>query len=138
MLAQTASRFPVGHISPHARVVVLLIGLGLCGWVITKIRNRTVLIPTCSLLLAIGGGILAFAAWPSFFDHLSNLAGIAYPPVFYFLFAFLGLFLVVLHLATRLSITDERCRKLSQEIALLKAERGDGAPRESDGSPDKH
>jgi hypothetical protein len=128
---QGGAAFPIGHISPHARVLVLLIGVGLCGWVIGKIRNRTVLIPTCSLLLAIGAGILAFAAWPSFFDRLSNLVGIAYPPVFYFLFAFIGLFLVVLHLATRLSITDERCRKLSQEIALLKAEREEAARRDS-------
>jgi len=117
----TAAQAPLGHISPRARLLVLCIGLGLCAWVVTKMRNRTVLIPTCTLLLAVGAGILGFAAWPSFFDRLSRLLGIYYPPVFYFLFAFIGLFAVVLHLATRLSITDERCRKLSQEIALLKA-----------------
>ena len=43
-----ATKYPVGHVSQQARILVLLIGLGLCAWVVTKIRNRTVLTPRLS------------------------------------------------------------------------------------------
>jgi Uncharacterized conserved protein (DUF2304) len=112
---------PVGHISPGARLFVLLTGAALCVWVVTKIRRRAVLIPTCTLFLAIGAGIVSFSACPSCFDRLSWLVGINYPPILYCLLAILSLMLGILHFATRLSIIDERCRKLAQEVALLKS-----------------
>jgi hypothetical protein len=111
-----------GHASGPARILVFSIGLALCSWGILKARNRTVLIPTITLVLAIGAGVMAFAVDPGAFDALSFLVGISYPPVFYLLLAVTAVIIVILHLAMRLSVTDERCRKLSQEIALLRAE----------------
>lgn len=111
-----------GHPSWEARALVSLIGLALCIWGILKARNRTVLIPTLTLLLAFGAGVMSFAVYPTAFDSLSYLLGISYPPIFYFLIALTALLVVILHLSLRLSVTDQRCRKLSQEIALLRAE----------------
>lgn len=113
-----------GHPSWEARALVFIIGLCLCSWGAGKARHRTVLIPTLTLLLAIGSGTMAFAVFPVAFDSLSFAFGISYPPVFYLLIALTALLLVILHLAIRLSLTDERCRKLSQELALLQMKLG--------------
>jgi len=110
-----------GYPSWQVRMLVTLIGLALCSWGAMKARNRTVLVPTLTLLLSIGVGIIVFGIYPSMFDSVSYFLGIYYPPIFYVLIALIALLLVVLHLSMRLSITDERCRKLSQEVALLQA-----------------
>jgi hypothetical protein len=110
-----------GHISSSARVFTLVVGLVLGAWVIAKIRRRVVLIPTSTLLLFISLGIVGFAIYPQGFDRLSYIMGIHYPPILYLIIAILSLFVVILHLTNRLSVTDLRCRKLTQELALLKA-----------------
>jgi hypothetical protein len=111
-----------GHVSVQARFVVFLLGLALCAWAAINARNRTVLIPTITLLLSLGIGVIAFAIYPAPFDKISYMLGVAYPPIIYILIALTALLIVILHLAMRLSITDERCRKLTQEIALLRTE----------------
>jgi hypothetical protein len=111
-----------GYPSGHARMLVCLVGLALVAWGSHKARNRTVLVPTVTLILTIGAGIIAFAIYPAAFNSLSYVAGVYYPPVFYLLLAMASLLVVILHLAVRLAVVDERCRKLSQEIALLRAE----------------
>jgi hypothetical protein len=111
-----------GHVSGGGRVLALTLGAALLLWGAAMARRRSVLIPTLTLLLAIGAGVIAFAAYPAGFDRLSYMMGIAYPPMLYFLLSVSALTVVVLHLAARLSSTDERCRRLTQEIALLKTE----------------
>ena len=64
-----------GHPSWKARALVFVVGLALCAWGTLKARNRTVLIPTLTLLMAIGGGVIAFAIYPAAFDSLSYLLG---------------------------------------------------------------
>ena len=112
---------PVGHMSAQARIVVFSLGLALCTWVLLKVRKRSVLVPISTLFLVIGLGTIGFSLYPDGFDQLSYILGIHYPPIFYFVLAILALILVILYIATRLSIVDERCRRLAQELALIRS-----------------
>jgi len=104
--------------SPAARVFALCCGAALFAWTVQKLRNRRLLISICSLLMAIGAGLIAFAVAPGVFNGLSYLVGVKYPPLLYLIVVILSLLVVLLHLAARLSLVDERCRRMAQEIAL--------------------
>src|SRR5439155_7662885 len=67
---------PAGHVAPEARVMTLLCGLVLCTWSLLKLRRRSLLVPTCTLFLAVGGAFILFALFPNLFDSLSYLVGI--------------------------------------------------------------
>lgn len=110
-----------GHVAPEARALILLCGLSLCVWSLLKLRRRSLLVPTCSLFLAVGAVFMLFAAFPSVFDRLAQLSGITYPPVLYLIGCVVVLIIMIIHLAFRLSLVDERCRRLAVELALLTA-----------------
>lgn len=112
---------PLGHVSTEARVLTLLCGVGLCLWALLKLRRRSLLAPTCSLFLTVGGVFILFAAFPNSFDRLSYLVGVKYPPVLYLMACVLALILMIIHLAARISLLDERCRRMAQEMALREA-----------------
>jgi hypothetical protein len=112
---------PAGHVAPEARVLILLCGLGLCLWSLLKLRRRSLLVPTCSLFLAVGAAFILFAVAPGIFDRLASLSGISYPPALYLIGCVVILIVMIIHLAFRLSLLDERCRRMAIELALLGA-----------------
>lgn len=107
--------------SLNARLFALCSGAALCLWTLHKLRKRSLLIPICSLLVAIGAGLMVFAIAPGAFNSLSYAVGVKYPPLLYLMLAILSLSAVILYLAVRLSLIDERCRRLAQEMALRDA-----------------
>lgn len=109
----------VGYVAVEARVLILLCGLGLCAWSLLKLRRRSLLVPTCSLFLAVGSAFILFAAFPGIFDRLAYFSGISYPPVLYLIGCVVILIMMIIHLAFRLSLIDERCRRMAIELALL-------------------
>ena len=119
-----ALAYHVGHVSLEARLLTAVCGLALFGWSLLKLRRRSALVPTCSLFLTIGTIFMCFAAAPNSFDRLSYLLGVKYPPVLYLIGCIFALILMIVHLASRLAVIDERCRRLAQEFALLQAALG--------------
>lgn len=111
----------IGHLSREARFLTGCCGLALVGWSLVKLRRRSALVTTCSLFLAVGLLFLAFTAFPDAFDGMSYLLGVKYPPVLYLVGCVFVLILMIVHLATRLSSVDKRCRRLAQEVALQQA-----------------
>jgi hypothetical protein len=121
---------PAGHVAPEARVLIFFCGLVLCTWSLLKLRRRSLLVPTCTLFLTVGSAFILFALFPSLFDRLSYAVGIRYPPGLYLIGCVFVMILMVIHLAFRLSLLDERCRRMAIEIALLSASRGVSRGRE--------
>jgi hypothetical protein len=111
----------MGSISPQARIFLLACGLFLCFWALRRARERSLLVSMCSLFISIGAGMLLFALFPRFFDRISYLVGIKYPPLLYLILGLLIFMVLTAHLASRLSLVDQRCRRLAQELALLNA-----------------
>jgi hypothetical protein len=101
-----------------ARVLVFLLGTLLLGWTIGQLRRRVLLIPLGALFVSISAFLILFAFFPSVFDGISHAVGVWYPPIFYLILTVIALMLVVLRLASRLSIVDQRCRRLAQELAI--------------------
>ena len=111
---------PIGHVALEARVLIFLCGLGLCIWSLLKLRRRSLLVATCSLFLTVGAAFIFFAMFPGLFDRLAYFSGITYPPTLYLIGCVVILILMIIHLAFRLSLIDERCRRMAIELALLR------------------
>jgi hypothetical protein len=85
-----------------------------------KLRRRSLLVSICSFFIAVGLGLVFFSLEPELFDNIVYMLGIQYPPVAYLIFSILMLMAIIVLLARRVSIVDERCRRLTQELALLR------------------
>jgi len=117
---------PTG-ITTGARVFILGCGILLLLWTLIRLRDRVLLVSVSSIYMAMGLGLACFALYPQGFDNLAYMVGLKYPPVLYLIVAILVLLLLSVHFGTRLSVVDERCRRLAQEVALLRQERPDPA-----------
>src|SRR6266404_4022010 len=51
--------------------------------------------------------------------RLASLVGVRYPPILYLVGCIFVLILMIIHLAFRVSLIDERCRRMAQEMAML-------------------
>ena len=110
----------IGSVSWQARAFTFACGITLCSWTLTKLRNRALLISICSIFIAVGLGLVSFSLAPTFFDQVSYSIGVKYPPLAYVIIAILLLMVIIVLLALKLSLIDERCRRLAQEIALIR------------------
>jgi hypothetical protein len=52
--------------------------------------------------------------------YVSGLIGIQYPPSFIFLLSFFFLIVINIHFSTVISKLSDRCKTLSQEVAILR------------------
>lgn len=109
-------------VSLGARIFAMICGVALSAWTIRKLSKRELLIPISSLNLAVGIGLAAFALVPGLFDKISFAIGIKYPPLLYIMLAVLTVLVLVLFLSAQLSVLDGRCRRLAQEISMLRNE----------------
>ncbi|MBI3755105.1 MAG: DUF2304 domain-containing protein [Deltaproteobacteria bacterium] len=65
--------------------------------------------------------LLILSVWRGLLDKIAQALGVAYPPSLLFLVAFLFLLLIVLHFSVIISDFSEKNKRISQEVALLKA-----------------
>jgi hypothetical protein len=107
-------------ISPQARVFMALCGLLFLLWTVSRLRKRHLLVPVSAAFIGICLAFIVFAIIPNTFDQLAFALGIKYPPLLYEMAAYFLLIVLIADMAGRLSVLDERCRRLAQEIALLK------------------
>ena len=107
----------------QARLLALACGTALCAWTWSRLGKRSLLLSVGSILTAAGLGLVTFALAPSVFDYVAYRAGVKYPPLLYLMILLIFLCGMLLHLAVRISVLDTRCRRLTQEVALLGAER---------------
>ena len=115
------------HLGPPiaARIVILVLGLLVCGWTLHKLRRRGLLVPLGSLFLSTGAILIAFSAFPGVFDRLAHAMGIDYPPALYLAGMAILLMLLTVQTAARVSVLDVRCRRLTQELALQDARKAE-------------
>jgi uncharacterized membrane protein len=78
-----------------------------------------------------------FALVPGLFDQLSYAIGIKYPPLLYIMLAVLTVLVLVLFLSAQLSVLDGRCRRLAQEISMLRNEFYDGRSARIEPQPER-
>ncbi len=70
--------------------------------------------------LFITGCMIVVSLWTNVLRLISNLLGIAYPPATLFLILTVGILLLLFQYSIVISLHNEKLKKLTQEIALLK------------------
>jgi hypothetical protein len=108
--------------SDQVRVLTFLLGVALIVWTWSMLRKRVLLISAGGIFTIVGFGLTGFAAFPAAFDSVAYAVGVKYPPVLYLIVILLGISGTLLHLASRVSALDDRCRRLTQEVAFLRSE----------------
>jgi hypothetical protein len=121
MNAILAETLETGSVSTDARIFLFTCGIVLALWVILGLRKRRLLVSLSLLFFTFSLGFLLFAIFPSLFNQTAYLVGIKYPPLLYLIAAIISFLILAVHFASRLSLVDERCRRLAQEIALVRA-----------------
>lgn len=101
--------------------VSILGSAGLLVVVLELVRSRRLQEEYSLLWIFTGGVLLLLSCWRGLLDRLALLFGIAYPPSALFLVGFGFVLLILLHYSVVLSELSERTKKLTQEIALLRA-----------------
>ncbi len=102
------------------QIFAIIFSFGILIGVVDLIR-RGMLKEQYAILWLVSAIVLLFLSlWRGLLDTIANAIGIAYPPSFLFIVAFLFLLLIVLHFSVIISRLSENNKRLSQEIAILK------------------
>lgn len=70
--------------------------------------------------LFISGAMIVVSLWTNVLRLISNILGIAYPPATLFLILTVGILLLLFQYSIVISLHNEKLKRLTQEIALLK------------------
>ena len=74
-------------------------------------------------------GMVALSSWFGLIERLTHLIGAVTPTTTLFLFGLLFLLLISVHYSTVLSRVTQQVRRLTQELAILSAERDEANAR---------
>lgn len=121
--------------TPNQRAFALVASLSTLLAIVELVRRRKLREEYSWLWILTALGMLALAGWYGLIEWLSGLIGAVTPTTTLFLFGLLFLLLISVHYSTVISRLTEQVRRLTQELAILEAERSRGAPTTDDGRP---
>lgn len=102
------------------QIIAVIFSVSLLIGIVDLIRRGMIKEQYALLWLASAVVLLILSVWRGLLDKIALAMGIAYPPSFLFLVAFLFLLLIVLHFSVIISDFSEKNKRLSQEVAILK------------------
>jgi hypothetical protein len=102
------------------QIIAVIFSVSLLIGIVDLIRRGMIKEQYALLWLASSVILLILSVWRDLLDKIALAMGIAYPPSFLFLVAFLFLLLIVLHFSVIISDFNEKNKRLSQEVAILK------------------
>ena len=102
------------------QIIAVIFSVSLLIGIVDLIRRGMLKEQYALLWLASAVILLILSVWRGLLDKIALAMGIAYPPSFLFLVAFLFLLLIVLHFSVIISDFSEKNKRLSQEVAILK------------------
>lgn len=102
------------------QIIAVIFSVSLLIGIVDLIRRGMIKEQYALLWLASAVILLILSVWRGLLDKIALVMGIAYPPSFLFLVAFLFLLLIVLHFSVIISDFSEKNKRLSQEVAILK------------------
>jgi len=106
--------------SGRAHLVLVLLTVGLVGFVLHLVRAGRLRAKYAMLWSTVGAGLVVLAAFPGLLDWTAKHVGIFYPPAAFLLAAVAFLFVLAVHFSWELSRLEERTRTLAEEVALLR------------------
>lgn len=111
------------------KIIILVVGLSLCLFVL-RLLVRKRISEKNSLVWVFGMlAIFILSVNPGMLDTIAEWAGVDYPPSLLFLVSFVVLLIVVLYQSIQISQLYDKIKEISQYVALLHEERGNGNNR---------
>lgn len=110
--------------SPNQRIFAVLTSLATLLFVLELVRRRRLKEEYSWLWIATGVGMLLLSGWYGLIERLSAAIGAVTVTTTLFLFGLLFLLAISVHFSTVISRLTGQVRRLTQELAILEAERG--------------
>ncbi len=103
------------------RLTILVLGIGFVVAVlfllITRRINERAALPWIVGSLV----IMVLSLVPHILTVLANATGVSYPPALLFLFSSLVILLLLMYQAIQISVLQEKCRELAQNLAIMRS-----------------
>jgi hypothetical protein len=109
--------------TPTQKVFSILVSVATLGFIVELVRRRRLREEYAWLWILCGVAMTVLATWYGLVEWLGRLTGAVAPTTTLFLFALVFLVLISVHYSTVLSRLTEQVRRLTQELAILEAER---------------
>ena len=113
--------------TPTQRVFVVLVAVSTFLVVVELVRRRRLREEYSFLWLATTFCMMVLSFWYGLIEWLTHLIGAVTVTTTLFLFGLLFLLVISVHFSTVISRLTQQVRRLTQELALLSAERDDSA-----------
>lgn len=101
------------------RLTVAMLGLMFVGIIIYLLVKKRINERNTLLWMAGAVAIMAIALMPRILEVMAEFLGVDYPPSLLFLVSTLVIFLLILYQSIQISMLQDKCRELAQNLAIL-------------------
>ena len=115
--------------NPSQRVFAILASLGTLVFILELVRRRRLREEYSWLWILTSATMILLVTCYGMVEWMTGLIGAVLPTTTLFIFAFLFLLLISVHFSTVISRLSQQVRRLTQELAILSAERDQVAER---------
>ncbi len=105
------------------QIIALFSSITFLVFILELIRKKVIKEAYAVLWLFFSCIFIFFSLWKNGLDYFSELVGIFYPPAFLFLILIIAIVLILVQFSIVISSQNEKIKKLTQEIALLKMDK---------------
>ena len=113
--------------TPNQHIFAIFASLATLLFILELVRRRLLKEEYSWLWILTSLTMIVLVSWYGLIEQISGLIGAVLPTTTLFIFALLFLLLLSVHFSTVISRLSQQVRRLTQELAILSAER-DGAP----------
>lgn len=111
--------------SSSLKLTIVLLGLVFVGIIMYLLVKKRMNERNTLLWLAGALAIMVIALLPDILEFVARLLGVNYPPSLLFLVTTLILFLLILYQSIQISLLQDKCRELAQNLAILASREAD-------------
>ncbi len=114
----------------NQRIFAIIAALGTLLFILELVRRRRLKEEYSWLWILTSMTMIVLVSWYGLIEHISSLIGAVLPTTTLFIFALLFLLLISVHFSTVISRLSQQIRRLTQELAILSAERDGPAQKD--------
>lgn len=109
------------------RIFAILTSVGVCAFILDLVRRRRLKEEYAWLWIVTSAGMFVLASWYGLLEAITHAIGAVWPTTALFLFALIFLLIISVHFSIVISRLTQQVRRLTQELAILQADRGGDA-----------
>ena len=113
--------------TPTQRVFAVLTSIATLAFIVDLVRRRKLKEEYSWLWIVTAAGMIVLSAWYGLIEEVTRLIGAVTVTTTLFLFGLLFLLVISVHFSTVISKLTTQVRRLTQELAILSAERDQAA-----------